>query len=87
MPQIAILIEHAMSVFGPSYPRDRDARCEKLIAIHDASDNDDGAFGNLDDSFFALIESENGGFETTADAYAAANEYQFAPADGAPRRL
>lgn len=73
MPQVAALIEQAMSLFGPGYPRDRAARCDALDAMCDASDKDGGPFDNLDDSFFALIGSENGGFEAAADAYAAAN--------------
>ena len=73
MPQIASLIERAMSVFGTIYPRDRAARCAALDDICGASQNDGEAFGDLDDSFFVLIESEKGGFEAAADAYAAAN--------------
>lgn len=72
MPQTAVLIEQAMSVFGSSYPRDRDARQDALEAAWDAAGEDDnGPFGYLDDSFFAQIETENGGFESSADAYAA----------------
>ncbi|MCQ4314419.1 DMP19 family protein [Pseudomonas stutzeri] len=74
MPQTADLIQQAMSVFGASYPRDRDAREDALEAAWDATGEEDGGpFGDLDESFFALIETESGGFESCADAYAASN--------------
>jgi hypothetical protein len=74
MPQIAAVIEQAMSIFGPIYPRDRAVREDALEAIWDVlGEEQSGPFGDLEKSFFALIETENGGFESAADAYAAAN--------------
>jgi predicted HAD superfamily phosphohydrolase len=74
MPQIAALIEKAMSALGPTYPRDRDERDDAIEAAWDACDgNESGPFGQLDELFFALIETENGGFVAAADAYAASN--------------
>jgi hypothetical protein len=74
MPQTADLIEEAMAAFGPSYPRERGEREEALEAIWDAAgDSDAGPFGNLDETFFKLIETENGGFDVAADSYAASN--------------
>jgi hypothetical protein len=62
--QVADLIEKAMSSFGSEYPRDRDHRQSLLDAL------DDSAFDSLDEKFFALIDSEEGGFTSAADAYA-----------------
>ncbi len=73
MPKVAALVEQAMSLFGPIYPRDRANRFDALDTIRKASDKKAGAFGKLDDLFFILIESENGGFEAAADAYAVVN--------------
>jgi Domain of unknown function (DUF4375) len=71
MPQIAVLIEQAMSLFGSNYPRDRSERDLALYVICMApADDEDGPFSKLDQSFFDLIETENGGFESAADAYA-----------------
>jgi len=74
MPQIAALIGQAMSALGPVYPRDRDEREDAMEAAWDAcGDSESGPFGDLDELFFKLIETENGGFEAAADAYAASN--------------
>lgn len=74
MPQIAALIEQAMSALGDPYPRDHDEREDAIEAAWDAcSDNESGPFGDLDELFFKLIETENGGFGEAADAYAASN--------------
>jgi hypothetical protein len=63
--QIAGLIENAMSSFGSMYPRDREDRQSLLDGLGSKT------FDGLDDQFFALIESEAGGFILAADAFAA----------------
>jgi uncharacterized protein DUF4375 len=74
MPQIAALIEQAISALGPTYPRDRDEREDAIETAWDAcGDTESGPFGHIDESFFVLIETENGGFRAAADAYAASN--------------
>jgi Domain of unknown function (DUF4375) len=74
MPQTAALIEKAMSLFGASYPRDRDEREDALEACWGAAEDDEsGPFGSMDEAFFGLIETEGGGFGVAANAYAAAN--------------
>ena len=74
MPQTAALIEQAMAVFGPAYLRDRDEREDALEAIWEAAGDDEAEpFGNLDDLFFDLVETENGGFRSAADSYAASD--------------
>ena len=74
MPHTAKLIERAMALFDAPYPRDRNEREEALEAAFDAAQVDDyDPFGDLNDSFFSLVETENGGFETAADKYAALN--------------
>lgn len=70
MPRIAGLTAEGMSWFGPDYPRDRDRRMEKLAAYeHDDPDERD-PFRQLDDQFYSLINSENGGFRAAADEFA-----------------
>lgn len=66
MPQTAALIEQAMSVLGPSYPRNRDERLQAM----DRGFDDQDPFELLDKMFFKLIRTENGGFEAATDAYA-----------------
>jgi uncharacterized protein DUF4375 len=74
MPQIAALIEQAMSALGPAYPRDRGEREDAIDTAWDACGNrESGPFGHLDELFFVLIETENDGFRAAADAYAASN--------------
>lgn len=70
MPRTADLIGEAMAAFGLPYPRERDEREDALEALWGA-DNDADPFGNLDEAFFEMVETENGGFETAADHYAA----------------
>jgi hypothetical protein len=62
--RIAALIETAMLAFGAPYLRDRDKRQVVLEGLPPK------AFDDLDEQFFALIETEAGGFEASADRYA-----------------
>jgi len=62
-PQIAALIESAMDLVGSPYPRDREERQGRLSQLPG------GALDALDQKFFALIESEAGGFQDAADRY------------------
>lgn len=66
MPQIAALLEQAMSLLGPNYPRYRDERYESMTMYSGGPD----PYEQLDDMFFKLIRTENGGFDAAADAYA-----------------
>ena len=59
--QVAALVESAMELLGPPYPRDRDERQERLSHVPKPS------LDSLDQKFFSLIESEAGGFEKAAD--------------------
>jgi hypothetical protein len=71
MPKIAAIVAEAMLWFGPSYPRNREVRDGQLGDYeNDDYPEDWNPFEQLDDQFFALIESENGGFVTAADEYA-----------------
>ena len=63
--QIAALIEKAMSLFGNLYPRDRNERQTLLTQMSR------GSLDALDEMFYALIDSEAGGFRASADRYAA----------------
>jgi hypothetical protein len=74
MPHIASLIEQAMAILGPIYPRDREEREDAIEAAWDAcAESENGPFGELDELFFKFIETENGGFGEAADAFAASN--------------
>jgi hypothetical protein len=61
--QIAALVESAMDLVGSPYPRGREERQGRLSQIPK------GTLDALDEKFFALIESEAGGFEKAADRY------------------
>jgi hypothetical protein len=63
--QIASLVLKAMKLFGDDYPRDRAERQTRLTDVSKIS------LDSLDQMFYALIESEAGGFTAAADLYAA----------------
>lgn len=69
MPKIAALSEQAVSILGPSYPRDRDERRQAMARRDDAPD----PFELLDNMFSDLIIAENEGFEAAADTYASSH--------------
>ncbi|TDK18456.1 DUF4375 domain-containing protein [Luteimonas aestuarii] len=74
MPQSAAAIEQAMAFFDSPYPRERNERQEALDAAWEASgDEDYEPFTDIDDLFFELLDTENGGFAAAADMYAATN--------------
>lgn len=62
-PQVAAVVESAIELLGPAYPRDRDEREERVPHLPK------GALDVLDEKFFSLIESEAGGFEKAADLF------------------
>lgn len=62
---VAEIVQEACSLFGQPYPRERALRQEQLEAI------DSKLLDSLDQKFYGIIGSENGGFETAADSYAA----------------
>jgi len=61
----ADLVENAMLPFGSQYLRDREKRQAILASLPPK------AFNSLNQQFFALIETEGGGFEVAANRYAA----------------
>ena len=63
LPQLAALIESAMELLGPPYPRDRNERKSRLSQVPE------GTSDALDETFFALIKSEERGFEAAANRY------------------
>ena len=65
MEETADTVAKAMECLGQPYPRDREERKEKLSTLN----VDD--LNQLDDKFFDLIDTENGGFEAAADRFAA----------------
>lgn len=83
MPKTAETIQKAMNVFGSAYPREREEREDALEACWNAVDEEDDLFESLDQNFFRLVESENGGFREAADAYAATASQGIVRADPA----
>jgi uncharacterized protein DUF4375 len=61
--RIAALIESAIKLFGDEYPRDWEERRSRLSEVSE------DALNSLDEQFFALIESEAGGFQSAAGSY------------------
>lgn len=66
----ASLLRKATGLFGDVYPRDRAIRLRKLKAIIRAGKSKTDPFGSLEDEFFELLRTENGGFDKAADDYA-----------------
>jgi len=65
MPQTALLLQQAASLLGTPYPRERIQRQEKLKLV------DPKVLDAINDKFFALIASENGGFDSAARSFLA----------------
>lgn len=70
MPKCALAMENAMSFFGETYPRDREARENKLEEFFDKFGEDAIPLEEYEDIIAIEIEEENGGFETAANAFA-----------------
>ena len=70
MPHTADLISESMSWFPTAFPRDRAVRQDLLDAHASSAPDADDPFDPIDDRFFKLLESEAGGFEAAANAYA-----------------
>jgi hypothetical protein len=73
MPDCAAIILEAMGLFGRPYPRQRDARLEKLAVVDGEKEHGSDPLGGLDQRFYDLLDTENGGFDHAADAYARAH--------------
>ena len=74
MPETAAIVEKAMLIFGPEYPRDRSEREDATFEILEkATPDSPPPFQPLDKDFYSLIKSENGGYRAAADKYAASN--------------
>lgn len=74
MPGVATSIEKAASLFGEPYPRATEARRRLLDEWDAAPGGADAKFEDLENEFFDLVVSENGGFESSANVYAALHE-------------
>ena len=71
MPKTARLLQAAMAVLGPVYPRCRDDREGVIESVFSSLDDEDRyPFDSFDEEFFDLIKAEGGGFEAAADRYA-----------------
>ena len=84
MPQTAAIIAEAVASLGTPYPREREERQDALSVLEALTPDDGGEddwqspFDSLDDRFYDLMSSENGGLEEAAQRYAA----QFPIPDG-----
>ena len=76
LPQAAAVIEAAMDLLGPRYPRDRGERKTRLSRLSA------GAFDDLDETFFASVKVESGGFRAAANRYAEGNGLRRNAASG-----
>ncbi|MBO9709723.1 MAG: DMP19 family protein [Caulobacter sp.] len=77
LPGMAAISEEAMAWFGGDYPRDRDERCERLAAFEEAHGEDHGPdcpVCSIDDRFYTLLSTENGGFDEAANLFAKQND-------------
>jgi Domain of unknown function (DUF4375) len=69
---VADVLQRAMAHFGSVYPREREQRHALMDLVFTAEEyRPDAAFDALDDEFFALVDEENGGFESAANRFAA----------------
>jgi hypothetical protein len=69
MPNTAAIVEEANAFFGKRFPRSRAERDRKLPGVPDRPREEWDPFFALDERFYAVIRSENGGFDVAADAY------------------
>jgi len=58
-----------MSWFPTPYPRDRETRIALLNAYEEANPDSPDPFSALDDEFYGVVESENGGFVQAANQF------------------
>ena len=70
MPRTAAIIRRSMSWFPTPYPRERQARIDLLDSYAETHPEDRDSFRSLDDEFYDVAESENGGFVSAANAFA-----------------
>jgi hypothetical protein len=63
-------VRRSMVFFAEPYPREREARQLALEAYERTHPHQSNPFSTLDDEFFTLITSENGGWESAADRFA-----------------
>lgn len=74
LAESSALIQKAMTFFGSKYPRERSTRNEMLDEYAKEHEPAWDPFTELNDRFYDLLRSENGGFEVVADRYARDNE-------------
>lgn len=71
LPGLASVVQRAMALLGKSYPRDREARNEVLDRLQEVAESN--PFDSLDVEFSKLVEEEGGGWEASANKYAASH--------------
>ena len=63
LPQLAALVQEAMDLLGSPYPSDRNERKSRLSLVPK------GHLDVLDETFYALVALEQGGFRAAANRY------------------
>ena len=69
MPETAAIVQEANAFFGKRFPRSRTERHRRLPRVPDRPREEWDPFFALDERFYAVIRTENGGFDVAADAY------------------
>lgn len=64
LPETGKVVQEAMALIGSPYIRDRKRRQAALEMLPE------GCFAAMDERFYSLLDSEAGGFQAAADAYA-----------------
>ena len=70
MPRTADIVRRTMSWFPTPYPRDRESRIELLDGYAELHPESRDPFSSFDDEFYAVVESERGGFVRAANEFA-----------------
>lgn len=70
MPRTAEVIRRSIAWFRTPYPRDRGSRIEQLDRYAETHPESESPFAPMDDEFYQVAESENGGFLCAANAFA-----------------
>ncbi|MBI2262602.1 MAG: DUF4375 domain-containing protein [Caulobacterales bacterium] len=70
MPKTSAFVSELIGGFGAVYPRDQDQRWDALAVIDETAPSGNPLHTYIDEEFFELLGSENGGFLVSANQYA-----------------
>jgi len=72
LPKLAAVVRDSIAVFGPEFPRDRQARIKFIDERYPKGTKipaGEGLFDRFDARFYDLAQAEAGGWDSAADAY------------------